>query len=401
MWAWFRLGWARSLLLALLLGGVNVAAQRYTQDTQAATRALEFSSLGGLRAWRLSYEAPRSDGLLGFSQGANTRALMQWVEGADYLASLNAPQSKPSLWRPAFGVLVQEPLQRGGQHYGVVVAMGLGWPADDCWVLGTSPVKHSQRLTLGELASCQPIGAPVAQTAPKLAQAQQDIKALWLNGPNALVIGPALADRVLGRDWQQTTAEVWVGVGALPTDKGEEKGEAGAHNVASTPASLNGLLASGWTVHAIRHAPSALQQQAALARLRWQLAMAALGFALGVLGAWGYRHVLALMVAIRRTGGARGLTLWLDGLRLVGALAALMITVSVAVMAIQLMCGAGCGTAPAPGASQSVQTWVDGLAWLAWPWTGLIAGLLVVASGVVLTASRRSLQGIIARGGQG
>lgn len=388
MWAWLRLGWARGLLLALLLTGVNMAAMRYAQDTAAATRTPEYSSLGGLRAWRLSFDPQRKSGLLGHVEWADTRALLHWTnpEGLG--------QQAPSLWNTGMGVWVQEPSQRGGSVHSVMVVAGIDWPVDVCWVLSSPPKTQRMRLVLNEQTHCVHPSANDILADAKLAKLQQEVQTLWVGGPTTLVLGPELARRSSGEQWHQYTTGAWVGAGATPSETDASQ----ARPTAATTTSLDSLRAKGWAIHEIRHEPSPLQQQALRARQRWQWAMAALGLVVGTLSAWGYRHVLALMVAIRRTGGASWRPMWRDALRLSLAVVVLMITVAIVPLAAQLACGVSCGAVPNANWLRSAQTMAS---WMTWSWAGLAMGSLLANSGVVLRATKQSLQTVLARGSQG
>ncbi len=388
MWSWLRLGWARGLLLALLLSGVNMAAMRYAQDTAAATRTPEYSSLGGLRAWRLSFDPQRKSGLLGHAEWADTRALLRWTNPVDL------SQQAPSLWNTGMGVWVQEPGLRGGSVHSVMVVAGLNWPVDLCWVLSSPPKTQRMRLVLNEQTPCAHPSAEDILANAQLAQTQQEVKTLLASGPTTLVMGPELARRSSGEQWHQYTNGAWVGAGATPSETDSSQ----ARPTAATTTSLDGLRAKGWAIHEIRYEPSQLQQQALRARQRWQWAMAALGVVVGTSSAWGYRHVLTLMVAIRRTGGASWRPMWLDALRLSFAVGILTIIVGIVPLATQLACGVTCGAVPNANWLLSVQAAAN---WMAWSWAGLAMGSLLANMGVVLRATKQSLQTMLARGSQG
>lgn len=395
MWSWLRLGTARVLLLAALLAVANMAGQRYAQDTQVAVSTPEFSSLGGLRVWRLSFEAPRRTGLLNQFVRPDTRALMRWSSPAE------GSNEQPVIWLTSWGVTVQGALERSGNLQGVWVASGLGWPRDGCWAMSQATEGRGEvpgeRLTINESVACTALSSPNLQTKDppnesQLAQAQREIKLLDSRA-RVVVIGPEMAARALGDDWSQQTSGAWVGVGAMP--KSDYKTNTKPN--AAQPIALEVLQNSGWTVHAIRHEPSQLLAQVHLARVRWQWGLAMLGFAVGALAAWGYRHVLSLVVAVRRTGGAHWVYKGLDALRLSAAVAALMIGSNAILFSIALACGAQCA-------------WVSPSGWLeaqsaaqrmVWPWAGLAAGLLLCTSFVVWRADRVSLQALFARGGHG
>ncbi len=369
-------------MLALLLAGANLAAQRYAKDTAAATAVPEYASLGGLRAWRLSHEPSRRDGLLDQFEQADTQFLMQWSTARGQLGG------RPALWRLGFGLMVQEANSRSGAPMGVMVATGLSWPDDACWVMShRRDIAPQQgpltRLGLSAHSSCNDIGWQSVTGNRVVSVAQQEIKSLW-SGESVIVLSPSLAQRTLGDAWHESSNSVWVGAGSMVV----AESAASVSQAPTTPATLQILHARGWTVHEIRHEPSALSRQAQRARRIWLWAMAALGLAVGALAAWGYRQVLALTVAIRRTGGAGWPSHGRDALTLSASLAALMIASSAAGLALCVALG-----------------WVTSAHevanWMLWPWAGLALGLLLASSMVSIAARITSLQRVFARGAQG
>ncbi len=390
MWAWLRLGTARVLLLAALLSGVNIAAMRYSNDTQAATSTPEYSSLGGMRAWRLAYEPPRRNGLLDEAVWPDTRALKRWSTSS----GTGTPQ--PAVWRTSWGVMVQKANERTGTPYGVWVVTGMEWPPDACWLLGYNAANEApasgERLALNQLGGCTQLDRVDANpenaiAEPILAQTQRELQILGGN-ERVLIIGPELANRVFGGEWPQYTAGAWVGAGAVPASV--DKPAQVPSVTLAMPASLEALKRSGWTVHEIRHEPSNLVAAVQQAKARWRWAMAALGLAVGALAAWGYRHVLSLLVAVRRTGGAPWWPKWVDALRLSGVLGAVMIAASAVVVALV-----------AAGNTSATQTAVAAANWMFWPWAGLMLGLVPATTIMTWRAHQQGLQTLFARGGQG
>jgi hypothetical protein len=394
-WAWLRLGWLRGLLLAALLAGANLAALRYTEDTNSSVRTPEFLSLGGLRAWRLSHEPTRSNGLLDYTQAPPTQQLMRWSSKATNAAH-------PSVWLPSLSVLVQQAQERGGTYYAALVPLGLDVPPDTCWFVVSSQTapNTTKRLSLPPYTTCVPMDAADFRTEPKLARLDRELKALWTARP-AIFLSPQLAEKALGEDWFESTTAAWVGAGYLPPENaganaGIQRGES------PLPSSLASLQTTGWSVHEIRNPPSPMQLQADKVKSRWQWGMAALGAALGVLSAWGYRHVLALIVAIRRTGVGKSWVLhkviYEDAFALSAASAALINGASAVVLAGLIvaaeMWGVGTSQQALPVAQRSGS-------WMLWSWSGVALGLIVANSAVVTRAAKQSLQVLIARGATG
>ena len=407
MWAWWRLGWARALLLAALLAAANMAALRYTQDTTLATATPEYASLGGLRAWSLARAPQRRDGLLDQMVPADAREL----------ARINdATSSMPRLLQLSIAVTVQGAHERAGLPLGVLVPIGLDWPPEGCWILAASlsgaDNEHSRLRRLSGLAACKrldPPGEPNPKgDASRWAQTQRDIQGLLRPGEPVVVLSPELTRRALGEQWPQYVKQAWIGAGPIPTATDEamprsHRDANGRPNApVALPAELEPLRGMGWAVHEIRHEPSAARVQAMAASLRWRWGMAALGLALGLAAAWGYRQVLALMVAVRRTGGANMFARWMDAWHLSAALAGLIAFCSAVLLGGQIACGAECAAPMVSGAAADKSASALAVAlWMLWPWAGLIVGLLVTTSLVVMRANRQTLQTLFARGAQG
>jgi hypothetical protein len=419
MWTWLRLGVGRLLLLATLLATLNLAAMSYVRDTTGAARTPQYASLGGLRAWRLAYEPPRSSGLLEHTYAPDTQSLLHW--------SLGGSSARASLWRARSSLAVREPHERIGTPQSVWVAIGLGLADNACWhVTRQAGTKHlpteRTQLFLGEAKTCwnlagsrdaavlTPHVAPRShsdQTSAEQAshRLQREMSVL-AEGQPVIVLSPALAQRTLGDDWASGATNVWIGEGEVPAanSPAEQNLATGTPPLDLAPASLAGLTARGWQIHAIRRAVSEVEVLAARTRTRWLWGMVALGAAVGALSAYGYRRVLSMMVAIRRTGGARFSSYAMDSAQLAASVCTVVVAGSTCLLAVQTLCGGACG-APQSQMLMPMQllteSAVDTLRWMLWPWLGFVAGVVTTLGAIIAGASKQGLQHLFARGAAG
>ncbi len=374
MWGWLRLDWGKALLLAGLLLLSSTAAQRYAHDTITAVQSPTVSTLGGLQAWQVRVLPDRRDGLLAHRTARSARVLRHW----------QALGNRPSVWVPRFGAFVRQPGDRQARSVGVWVVEGLDFPGGDCALLGGPAVPAGAPLVVNRYSSCTVLAsADEVLTTPVL----RELKAL-LQSDSVVVMGPALALRVFGQQWHAEIGSAYLGAGPAQVESAP---------AVQPLAELEPLRAAGWKTEAITHEKSVAEILAERNRDRWKWAMACLGGVVGMLAALGYRRVLSLTVAVRRTGAAPASQSWLDAWKLSVELTLFTAVVCGAGLAMQQLCGGTCAAKAMPWWSWAKAA----LDWTLWPLLGFALGLLVANLAVVQLARRTRLQSLFARAAAG